>query len=101
MIKSMISLSMAEALEYLKESEGKEAEVKGFIKKFTKLSPEKAKEIRKNIEALDLMKVREEHISEIINLIPETTEELNKIFKESGLDEDESKKIMDAIKGSK
>jgi DNA-directed RNA polymerase subunit F len=101
MIKSMNSISMAEALEYLKDAEGKESDVKGFIKKFTKLSPEKAKQIREKIESLDLMKVREEHISEIINLLPENSDELNKIFKESNLDEDESKKILDILKENK
>jgi DNA-directed RNA polymerase subunit F len=101
MIKSMTSLSMAESFEYLKEKEGKEAEVRGFIKKFTKLSPEKAKEIRKNIESLELMKVREEHISSIINLFPETIEDLNKIFRETNLEEEEAKKILEIIKGGK
>ena len=55
MIKSMNSISMAEALEYLKNAEGAEAEIRGFIKKFTKLSLEKAKEIREKIESLDFI----------------------------------------------
>ena len=94
MIKNIEPLSMAEATDYLKDPEGKEAEIRGFIKKFTKMKPEKAKEIRKKINALDLMKVREEHISSIIDMVPEKIEDLNKIFKETSLDEDEANKIM-------
>ncbi len=101
MIKSMTSLSMAEALGYLGGTEGIETEVKGFIKKFKKITPEKAKEMRKKIEELDLMKVREEHISMIIDNLPENQEDLNKIFKESSLDEEEAKKILEIVKGGK
>jgi DNA-directed RNA polymerase subunit F len=101
MIKSMSSISMAESLEYIEGKEGKESEIKGFVKKFTKISPQDAKEIRNKIEALDLMKVREEHISSIIDTMPENQDELNKIFRESTLDEDESKKILDILKEKK
>ncbi len=101
MIKNLEPLSMAEAAEYLKDPEGREAEIRGFIKKFTKMKPEKAKEIRKKITALDLMKVREEHISSIIDTLPENMEELNKIFREASLDEDEANKILTIIKENK
>jgi len=101
MIKNIEPLSMAEATEYLKDSEGSETEVRGFIKKFTKLKPEKAKEIRKRVRELDFMKVREEHISSIIDTLPENTEELNKIFKEASLDEDEANKILTILKENK
>lgn len=101
MIKNIEPLSMAEAVEYLKDTEGKEADVRSFIKKFTKLKSEKAKEMREKIRALDFMKVREEHISSLIDTLPENSEELNKIFKETNLDEDETNKILNIIKEHK
>lgn len=93
MIKENNLISMTEAVKYL----GKE-ELKGFAKKFVKLSPEKGSELRKKLEALDMLKVKGEHISEIIDILPEKPEELSKIFNDVGLDEDETKKILDIVK---
>lgn len=99
MIKNMEPVSMAEAMEYVSEDkDNKETDVKGFIKKFTKVKPEDAKALRKAIEEIGSMKVRPEHISKIIDLMPESEEELNKVFVDSNLDEEDSKKILDAIK---
>ncbi|MCH8945331.1 MAG: hypothetical protein IIA85_00210 [Nanoarchaeota archaeon] len=89
------TLSMAEVLEYTKD---KESDIVKFIGKFTKFTPEKAKELRGKLEGLELMKVKPEHISKIIDLVPANQEDLNKIFMGVSLDEDESKKILDTIK---
>jgi|SRR3989344_7087601 len=98
MIKNAESISMAEAIEYVKKNENSETDIKGFIKKFTKLSQKEAKELRKSLEKLELMKLKTENISKIIDIIPENAEDLNKIFTEVGLDEDETKKILEAVK---
>jgi len=98
MIKSSEPLSMAEALEHIKSCRDSEAEIVGFIKKFNKLKAKEAKELRKDIEALGIMKIKPEYIVKIIDLLPETAEELNKIFVDVSLDGDETKKILDAIK---
>ena len=96
MILNREPLSMAEANEYVDKDSG--SDVIGFIKKFNKTKPEKAKELRKKLKGLDLIKMKDEHISKLIELLPETSEELNKIFSDVGLDEDETKKILDTIK---
>ena len=44
------------------------------------------------------MKIKLEYIVKIIDILPETAEELNKIFVDVSLDEDETKKILDTIK---
>jgi len=98
MIKNMVALSMAEVLEYIKKDSDSETEIKKFIKKFVNLKPEKAKEMRKKFEALDLMKMKPEHIAKIIDLIPEDSENLNKIFNDVNLNEDETKKILETNK---
>lgn len=98
MIKESMPLSISEAYEYIGNEKDSEAELKKFVKKFTSLKPEKAKEIRKNIGDLGLLKVKQEHISKIIDILPENLESLNKIFTDVGLDEDEAKKILDTIK---
>ena len=51
MIKSREAISMAEAMEFIKNEES-EKEVKGFLKKFVKLTPKEAKELRKKINSL-------------------------------------------------
>ena len=98
MIKESNPISMSEALEYAKEDRTGDTDVVGFIKKFIIIKTKDAKELRKKLKDLDFMKVRGEHISKIIDLLPENAEELNKIFVDVGLDEDESKKILEIVK---
>lgn len=98
MIKNLQPLSMAESLEYAKDSETGDTDVVGFIKKFTGLKPEKAKEMRGKIEDLKLLKVKSEHVAKIIDLMPEDSQDLNQIFVDVSLDEDETKKILDIVK---
>ena len=92
---------MAEALKYLKKDETGETDVIGFIKKFIKMKKGEADEIRKKLEALELMKMKSEHIAKIIDLMPEDKEDLNKIFTDVSLDEDELQKIIGVVKESK
>ena len=89
---------MAEVMKYLKEDTEREVELKKFIKKFTKMSPEKAKELRKKLDELNLLKIKSEHIAKIIDVMPDSPESLNKIFNDVSFDEDESKKIFQILK---
>lgn len=93
-IRSNEPLSMAEVTEFL----DKDSETMKFIKKFTKTTPKEAKEMRKKLEEMDMMKMKSDEISKIIDVMPENEEDLNKIFIGTGLDEEESKRILDAIK---
>lgn len=95
MIKSTKALSMAEAKEFVgKDNE----EFNGFMKNFLLLKPEKAKELREKLLALELIKLNEKHISKIIDILPEDKEELSKIVNDVSLDEDETNKVLDTIK---
>ena len=99
MIISNKPLSMAESLKYVQhEEEDSKTGVKGFIKKFVKISTKDAEEMRKKLEELDILKMKDEHIAKIIDLLPEDSEDLNKIFSDISLDEDESNKILEIIK---
>ena len=101
MIINKEPLSMAEAFKYVKEDETGETDIIGFIKKFIKIKKGLAEELKKKLKALELMKVKDEHISKIIDLRPENKEDLNKIFIDISLDEDEAQKIINTIKESK
>ena len=68
-----------------------------LIKKFVKLKPGDGKKLRIQLHDLNLIKLKQEFISKIIDIMPENKESLNKIFIEVSLDEDESKKILDVL----
>jgi len=98
MINNRIPISMNESLAYLDKNDEKAKEKIAFIKKFVKLNSEKAVEMREALTKLGLMKLKAEEMSKVIELLPETNEELNKIFSDLGLEEEESKKILDVVK---
>jgi DNA-directed RNA polymerase subunit F len=98
MIRNSEPLSIAEALEYIKKDGENESEIVGFMNKFNKINAKQAKELRKEIEGFDMIKMKPEYIVKIIDVLPESSEELNKIFVDVGLDEDETKKLLEAIK---
>lgn len=96
MIHKNEPLSMAEAMGYIKNPETQK-----FVKGFINMKPEKAKELRKKIEKLDLIKLNSRNISKIIDLLPEDKESLNKILVDVNLDENESNTILQTIKDTK
>ena len=97
MIRYREPLSMTESLEFIEDKKDSEADIKKFIKKFVKLKSEDAKKLREKLSLLGLLKLKQEYIAKIIDIMPENQENLNKIFTDVGLDEDESKKILETI----
>lgn len=96
----MTPLSMAETLEIVEtidKSEEKKETIT-FLKKFIKIKPEDAKKLRAELENSGIMKINAEHIVKIIDLLPETETELNKIFVNESLDGDETNKILEIVK---
>jgi DNA-directed RNA polymerase subunit F len=79
----------------------KKIEMEEFLKKFLKTKPEQAKKIKEKLEVLDLLKVKRENVVKIIDLLPEDASDLNKIFTDTSLNEDETNKILEIIKNSK
>lgn len=103
MIKDRKPLAMYEAdqlLDSVKETD-KTKDIKGFIKKFSKLSNEKSKKLAKELTDLDIIKLKQSDIVKITDVVPENAAELNKLFTEVSLDADETNKILEAIKNNK
>jgi DNA-directed RNA polymerase subunit F len=98
MIKKTEILSLPEVTEYLLEEKEKNAELIAFIKKFNELKPKEAKEIKKKLNDLEIIKIREEQVSKITDTLPDSAEDINKIFVDMGLNEDEKKRVLDTIK---
>lgn len=100
MIKEMKQVSMAEAkkiLGSLGDSE-KKKQVETFIKKFSKIKLDDAESLRKDLEALNLIKLKPENIVKIIETLPEDAQDLNRVFVDISLDEDETNRILETIK---
>ena len=97
MIKNIEPLSIPEVIEYIKGKSDSEEETKNFVKRFAKIKPKVAKEIRKKLEELNMLKMKPEHLVKIIDLMPEDKETVNKIFTDVSLDEDETKKILETL----
>lgn len=100
MIKSSQQLSMPEVKKLLGEVEDneKKKQLEAFIKKFSKLQAKKAMEMKKEIEGFNMIKLKPEHIAKIIDILPEDASDLNKIFVDVSLDEDETNKILETVK---
>lgn len=99
MIKNREPLSMAESLKYVQktEEEDSETDIKKFIKKFVKLKPEEASKVREKLVALDLVKLKNEYIVKIIDIMPGDRENLNKVFVDVNLDDNEAKQVLDIL----
>ena len=98
MIKEMKPLTLAEA-KNIAEAHGADSEsLKPYFKRFMKLKEKDAKEMKKELEALNNHKIKPEHIVKIIDFLPEEASETHKIFIDVGLDETEIKQITDVVK---
>ena len=103
MIYDRVPLNLNEVQEILvniPDSDRKE-EVKVYLKKFLKTKSIRAGKIKEELEKADLLKLKREHIVKIADLIPEDASDLNKIFIDVSLNEDETNKILEIIKNTK
>lgn len=100
MIKSVKSLSLAEVREVLdsREETDKTKAVIAYAKKFTKLTAAELKNIKQDLEQLGIIKLKEEHIAKIIDVMPADAEDVRKIFTDVSLEENEITKILDVSK---
>ena len=93
-VKEERPITMAEVVSLAGDSE-KAEEIKKFIKKFNKMDVKKAVEFVGELKALDLIKLKDEHIVKIVDFVPKDASELNKVIIEVSLDSDEVAKILE------
>jgi len=103
MILERTPLNMNEVEEIVKEIDDseKKQEMELFLKKFLKAKSSQAKKIKEKLEELDSIKIKREHIVKIVDLLPGDASDLNKIFTDVSLNEDEINKILEIVKNSK
>lgn len=92
-------LSFVEVKDLLGDLKVENKELDGFLKKFIKVKS--ADDLKKELNSLGLIKLKQEHIIKIIDIMPEEASELNKIFIDVTLDENETNKILEIIKKNK
>jgi len=90
-------LTIGETVTYIPNLDERKV-LNDYFKKFGKLSVEKAKKLRAEIKALNNIKLKEEHIVKIVDVMPADTEALNVICSDIGLTEEEAKAILDIVK---
>ncbi len=102
MILERTPLSMNEVDEIIKDipDSDKKEEMKTYLKKFLKTKTTQAKKIKEALEKLDLLKIKREHIVKIVDLLPADASDLNKIFIDVSLNEDETNKILEIVKNN-
>jgi len=88
----MKPLTLVEAKKIVDENEGMES-LALYFKKYIKLKMKDVEEMRKEISDLKNHKIKEDHIVKIIDFLPEDASEVNKIFTDVSLDENEIKQI--------
>ena len=93
-VKEENPITMAEVVSLAGDSE-KAEEIKKFIKQFNKMDVAKAIEMKEGLKALDLIKLKDEHIVKIVDFVPKNASELNKVIIEVSLDSDEVAKILE------
>jgi len=90
-------VTLAEVQSIVKNLEEKK-DLKEYLKKFVKLSKEKVDALTKQIRELNNPKIKEKDVVKIADFLPETHEELNKVFTEVSLSEEETNAILNITK---
>lgn len=90
-------LTLAEAKSQIKDFEDRKA-LEDYFKKFSNLSEDKALKLIEEMKALNNPKIKDEDISKVADFLPTDAEEVNKIFTDVTLTEDETNKIIEIVK---
>jgi len=104
MIQNKKPLTLAEVHDVLKHIDSEKAKnVADFIKKFIKISPAEAANLRQKIESLNIAKLRDEDAVKIADFMPDDAEDLKKIFAggEISLNQDEITQLLELLKQKK
>jgi DNA-directed RNA polymerase subunit F len=73
-------------------------ELQKYLKKFTKIKKDKAADLKKDLEGLNNLKIKEENIIKLIDHMPKDAEDVNKVFTEVSLSEEETNAILDIVR---
>ncbi len=99
MILSKKPLSIVEVNDYMKDKEANEVVIE-YLKRFGKMSKDKTNKIKEALTTLNNPKIKEEHIIRVIDFLPKDQEDINKIFLDASLNEEEARAILEIVKNN-
>src|SRR3989344_7567713 len=97
MILNSKPLSLPEVKEIIGKTENEA--MKEYLKAFCSIKKEDAEKLSSDIRALNNPKINEIHIVKIVDFLPKDSEEVNKIFNDVSLSEEEANSISEIAKG--
>ena len=72
--------------------------IHNYIKKFKSLDKQKSDKLVESVRALNNPKIKEEDIVKVADFLPRDSEDVNKIFTEVSLNEEEINSILQIVK---
>lgn len=97
MILKMTPVHLADVQELSGDLESR-PELRDYLKEFSKLDKKKADSLVESLRGLNNMKLRDDSIMKIVDLLPKDIDGLNKIFTDTSLDEKEINAILEILK---
>ncbi|HRZ85804.1 MAG TPA: hypothetical protein P5277_03420 [Candidatus Paceibacterota bacterium] len=96
MIKEMKPLSLAESKMMIESNEENE-KINEYLKRFSKIKQKDMEKLKEEILSLDNHKIKQDHITKIIDFLPEDASDINKIFTDISLEDNEIKQIIEIV----
>ena len=94
MIISKKPVTLVEVKELVKDAEDKQL-LQEYLKAFTKLTKDKSERLKLDLITLNNLKIKEEEIIKIVDFLPKDKEDVNKIFVDTSLTEEETNAILE------
>lgn len=94
MILSKKPVTLAEVGSIVPKSDEKKP-IHDYLKKYLVLSKDKADKLIGELRALNNLKLKEEHFVKIVDFLPKSQEDLNKLVAEANLSEAEANAILE------
>jgi DNA-directed RNA polymerase subunit F len=90
-------LTLAQVNEQVKKLEDRK-DLQSYLKKFSTLSSQKSESLVKDLSSLNNPKLKLSDIIKVSDFLPKDAEEVNKIFTDVSLSEEEINQVLDIVK---
>ena len=97
MITAKTPLMLAEVKEMVDALEERQT-LKDYLKTYTKLTKDKAEKLKGEILGLNNPKIGEVHAVKVADFLPTEARDVNKIFNDVSLNEEETNAILEVVK---
>lgn len=98
MILNKTPLTLAQVKAYASDTLEENKVLADYLKAFEKLTKEKAESLASEVHALNNPKIKDELVVKVVDLLPQDAEDVNKIFLENSLSEEETGALLAIVK---